>query len=280
MVFMMSRTDLAVRREGCQTTMPNQQWNPTTYNANAHFVPTLGKQLLELLNPQKGERILDLGCGDGTLTKELVREHFNVVGIDASPEMIRAAQANGVDAILLDAENMFNDGAEDIGKFDNAFDAVVSNAALHWMNDHYAVVRNVWRALKPGGRFVAECGGEGCIRIIREGMKIALAKRGVDYKSRNPWKYPELGMFSKILENQGFKVGYIARIDRPTPLPTGLRGWLDVFANAHTRGFSPEEREQFYLDVEDYCSPRLLDKEKGWIADYVRLRFLAEKPKS
>ena len=146
------------------------------------------------------------------------------------------------------------------------------------MADQYGVVRGVWRALKPGGRFAAECGGEGCIRIIREGMKIALIKRGLDYKARNPWKYPELGTISDILENQGFKVSYIARIDRPTPLVKGLRAWLEVFSNYHTAGFSEADKIHFYKEVEDYCRPFLYTEENGWFADYVRLRFLAVKP--
>ena len=111
-------------------------------------------------------------------------------------------------------------------------------------------------------------------------MKIALIKRGLDYKARNPWKYPELGAYSKILENQGFKVSYIARIDRPTPLPNGLRNWLEVFANSHTQGFSQEERESFFTEVENYCRPMLYTEENGWLADYVRLRFLAYKPQN
>lgn len=154
----------------------------------------------------------------------------------------------------------------------------MSNAALHWMSDQYAVTRGVWNALKPGGRFAAECGGEGCVRVIREGMKIALIKRNIDYKARNPFKYPKLGEFTSILENQGFKVGYIARIDRPTPLLNGLKSWLTVFSESHTRGFSQIERDKFYSEVEDYCRPMLYDEKTGWMADYVRLRFLAAKP--
>jgi SAM-dependent methyltransferase len=188
--------------------------------------------------------------------------------------MAAAARALGLNVRIADAERLDLEFAGD----DKKFDGVMSNAVLHWINDQYTVVRAVWNVLRPGGRFAAECGGEGCVRIIREGMKIALIKRGIDYRARNPWKYPEVGMFSKILENQGFRVSYIARIDRPTPLPNGLRGWLGVFSNSHTLGFTDEEREKFFAEVEDYCRPRLYDADKGWIADYVRLRFLAAKP--
>ena len=251
--------------------MANQNWSPEEYRTKANFVHELGLPVIELLAPKAGEKILDLGCGTGALTKELANRGCEAVGIDESPDMVAAAREIGVDARVHDAEHLH---------LDETFDAVMSNAALHWMADQYAVVRGVWKVLRPGGRFAAECGGEGCIRIIREGMKIALIKRGLDYKARNPWKYPELGAYSKILENQGFKVSYIARIDRPTPLPNGLRNWLEVFANSHTQGFSQEERESFFTEVENYCRPMLYTEENGWFADYVRLRFLAYKPQN
>lgn len=249
--------------------MTNQIWNPQEYRKSADFVSKLGEPVIELLEPKAGERILDLGCGTGILAKRLADMGCSVVGTDASPEMVSAAKELGLDVLLADAQTL---------KMDEKFDAVMSNAAIHWMPDQYAVVRRVWNLLKPGGRFAAECGGEGCVRIIREGMKIALIKRGIDYKARNPWKYPELGAFSKILENQGFQVKFIARIDRPTPLPAGLRGWLEVFSASHTAGFTDGERDAFYKEVEDYCRPTLYDEKKGWTADYVRLRFLSVKP--
>lgn len=248
--------------------MSNQNWNPRSYNSGACFVPVLGKPVINLLKPMPGEKILDLGCGDGTLTKELAKLGCEVTGVDSSPEMVEAARAKGVSAELIDGERL---------DFREEFDAVMSNAALHWMSDQYAVARGVWRALKPGGRFAAECGGEGCVRVIREGMKIALIKRNIDYKARNPFKYPKLGEFTSILENQGFSVGYIARINRPTQLPEGLKGWLEVFSEYHTRGFSEPEKEKFYAEVEDYCRPTLYNEKTGWWADYVRLRFLCFK---
>jgi SAM-dependent methyltransferase len=241
------------------------------YRKSAGFVAELGKHLVELLKPQPGERILDLGCGEGTLARSLLDAGCDVVGVDSSPAMVEAARARGVDARLMDAHDL------DFGE-DARFDAVMSNAALHWMSDQYAVVRSVWRVLAPGGRFAAECGGEGCVRIIREGMKISLIKRGIDYKARNPWTFPEVGIFSRVLENQGFNVSFIARFDRPTPLPDGLRGWLEVFSRTHAEGLADEERDEFYREVEDYCRPRLYDERSGWTADYVRLRFLAVKP--
>ena len=151
--------------------MANQNWSPEEYRTKAYFVHELGLPVIELLAPKEGEKILDLGCGTGTLTKELANRGCETVGIDESPDMVAAAREIGVDARVHDAEHLH---------LDETFDAVMSNAALHWMADQYAVVRGVWKVLRPGGRFAAECGGEGCIRIIREGMKIALIKRGLD----------------------------------------------------------------------------------------------------
>jgi trans-aconitate methyltransferase len=252
--------------------MSNQSWDTESYRKSAGFVAALGGPLVDLLKPERGERILDLGCGDGTLTKTLADLGCDVVGIDSSQEMVEASRSLGLDVRLADAEHI--DSVFEGEKFD----AVMSNAALHWISDQYAVVRGVWRVLRPGGRFAAECAGEGCVRIIREGMKLALGRRGLDYKARNPWKYPEVGLFSNILENQGFRVSFIARVDRPTLLPDGLKGWLRVFSNSHTEGFADTERESFYSEVEDYCRPRLYNESSGWTADYVRLRFLALKP--
>lgn len=250
--------------------MSNQNWNPEDYRSSAKFITEFGRPVIKMLDPKPGENILDLGCGTGILAKELIGMGCKVTGVDSSPEMVAAAKALGIDAQLVDAEHLH---------LDEKFDGVISNASLHWMPDQYAVIRGVWRALKPGGRFAAECGGEGCVRIIREGMKISLIKRGIDYRARNPWKFPELGAYSKILENQGFKVNYIARIDRPTQLDdTGLRGWLEVFSNSHTEGFTPEQKEAFFTEVENYCRPLLFTEGSGWKADYVRLRFLAVKP--
>lgn len=249
--------------------MSNQIWNPEEYLKAADLITELSQPVIELLAPKAGEKILDVGCGTGILARTLAEKGCDVTGVDSSPEMTEAAAKLGIKTITADAQHLH---------LDEKFDAVISTASLNWIRDQYSVVRSVWRSLKPGGRFAAECGGEGCIRIIREGMKIALIKRNIDYKARNPWKYPELGEFSKILENQGFRVSYIARIDKPTPLKNGLRSWLEVFSNKHTEGFPKDEKEAFYKEVEDYCRPMLCKDGKNWIADYVRLRFLALKP--
>src|ERR1700685_2637036 len=148
-----------------------QQWCAASYAANAHFVPALGQPVLDLLQPQPGERILDLGCGDGTLTEKLVALGVKVIGIDSSPDMIAAARRRGIDARIMDARSL---------AFENEFDAVFSNAALHWVKDDPAApIAGAFRALAPGGRFVGEMGGHGCVSTITVALMVALERRGI-----------------------------------------------------------------------------------------------------
>ncbi len=158
----------------------DQNWSPEQYSKNARFVSDLGMPVVELLAPRAGERILDLGCGDGTLTKKLVELGCQVVGVDASSNMIAAAQARGVDARVMDGLSL---------QFGPEFDAVFSNAALHWMKQLDVVMAGVWRALKPGGRFVGECGGDGNTATIVRALDRALLRRGIDPQAVNPWYF-------------------------------------------------------------------------------------------
>jgi trans-aconitate methyltransferase len=158
-----------------------QKWNAQQYSEQGRFVSDLGMPVVELLAPRRGERVLDLGCGDGVLTAKLVALGCNVVGVDGSASMIGAAKALGLDARVMDGHAL---------SFDGEFDAVFSNAALHWMKQPDKVVDGVWRALKPGGRFVGEMGGEGNVATIVAALETALRARGIDPKAFNPWFYP------------------------------------------------------------------------------------------
>src|SRR2546425_4508256 len=164
--------------------MTNRQtWDPERYARNARFVADLGMPVVELLAPQPGERILDLGCGDGVLTEKLVAMGCQVVGVDSSAELIKAAEARGLDARVMDGQNL---------TFEKEFDAVFSNAALHWMKRADDVIAGVRRALKPGGRFVAECGGHKCVATIENALLDALQRRGITREDINPWYFPTL----------------------------------------------------------------------------------------
>ncbi len=246
-----------------------QRWDPERYARNARFVADLGAPLVELLAPRPGEAILDLGCGDGALTEALVARGALVVGVDGSAEQVAAARARGLDARQADGEAL---------DFEAAFDAVFSNAALHWMRKADAVIDGVWRALRPGGRFVAEMGGAGNVVGIRTALLAALERRGIDGQAVNPWYFPSPEDYRRRLEARGFEVRSIALIDRPTPLPGAMADWLETFAETFLKLVPAEARAALAKEVSEALRPSHCDAEERWTADYVRLRFSARKP--
>jgi SAM-dependent methyltransferase len=245
-----------------------QTWDPERYARNARFVADLGAAVVELLAPQAGERILDLGCGDGVLTAKLAAMRCDVIGVDASAAQVAAAQKLGVDARVLDGEHL---------AFNNEFDAVFSNAALHWMCRPDEVIAGVHRALRPAGRFVAEMGGYGCVAKIKKALVDALNRRGIDGESAAPWYFPTVEDYSARLQNAGFAIRYIALIPRPTPLPGDVTGWLETFAESFTSRLPAAEGPAYISEVQEALRPQLCDALGKWTADYVRLRFSATK---
>jgi trans-aconitate methyltransferase len=246
-----------------------QTWDPERYARNARFVADLGMPVVELLAPRQGERILDLGCGDGALTLKLAAMGCDVVGVDSSAPQIEAARRLGLDAWVMSAEAL---------NYELEFDAVFSNAALHWVKRADDAVAGVWRALKPGGRFVAEMGGFGCVEKIRSTLIAALERRGLDGKAADPWYFPTVEDYRARLERRGFRVDYIALIDRPTSLPGDVTGWLEIFAQSFLNTLDERERRSFIAEIRDELAPKLRDASGTWTADYVRLRFSAIKP--
>src|SRR5438552_13542207 len=223
-------------------TPPAQEWNANRYAANARFVSDLGQPVLDLLSPQPEERILDLGCGDGALTEKVVAAGAHVIGVDASADMVIAAKQRGLDARVMDAYHL---------TFDRQFDAVFSNAALHWMKrDPDAVLQGVRRALKSGGRFAGEMGGHGCVAAIKVALCATLEKRGVPNPALSiPWYFPTVDDYTARLKRAAFQIDYIALIPRPTPLPTGMRGWLETFAIPFTNALPEADRGEFLDEV-------------------------------
>jgi SAM-dependent methyltransferase len=246
-------------------------WNPALYAAHASFVPALGAPVLDLLAPQPGERILDLCCGDGVLTQKLVDAGASVVGVDADPAMVAAAQDKGLDAHRVDARQL---------AFDAEFDAVFTNAALHWVGAPAQVTAGVARALKPGGRYVGEFGGHGNIAAIRVALRAVLKAHNYRVEPDETSYYPTAEAFRAVLEAGGFVVDACAIIPRPTPLPTGMAAWLNTFRGGFidSAGVPPEKRAQVIEDVRALLRPVLADAGGNWVADYVRLRFSAHLP--
>jgi trans-aconitate methyltransferase len=249
--------------------LSKQHWSAERYAATAHFVPAFGAPVVELLDPQPGERILDLGCGDGVLTEKIAAIGATVVAVDAAPDMVAAAKARGLDARVVPGQSL---------AFEREFDAVFSNAALHWMRPQEAVLDGVRRALKPGGRFVAEMGGHNNTAAVLTAVRAVLARRGIEALSLSPWYFPSAAAYQKKLEAAGFAVEEIAIIPRPTPIEAGLAPWLDAFAEDFLHPLPAGDRATAKQEICDLLEPILRDETGLWIADYVRLRFRARLP--
>jgi|SRR5579875_410812 len=246
----------------------SQEWNAERYAEHAPFVPLLGQSLLELLDPQPGERILDVGCGDGALSDKIREAGATVVGVDSSPEMVEAAKRRGIDARLGDAGDL---------KFAAEFDAAFSNAALHWMKrDPDAVLRSVRKSLKPGGRFAGEFGGHANVAAITVALLAVLRRRGVeDPENLSPWYFPSGDEYRSKLECAGFRVDSIELFPRPVVLPTDMRGWLETFGLPFFRTLPESQRHGAIDEAVELLRPALCDSAGRWTVDYVRLRFLA-----
>lgn len=243
-----------------------QTWDAERYARNARFVADLGMPVVELLAPRRGERILDLGCGDGALSERIVALGASVVGVDSSPEQVAAARARGIDARVVDGLAL---------DFEAEFDAVFSNAVLHWILDPDVLIARVRRALKPGGRFVAEMGGHGNVARVVDALVAALDRRGRDGRAAVPWYFPTPAEYRRRLEAHGFAVDSIELIPRPTPLPGGLEDWLETFAENFFRAVPEGEHAAMREEVVRALRRALCDRHGRWTVDYVRLRFAA-----
>jgi len=239
------------------------KWDAADYARVGSFVAELGGAALDLLDPRPGERILDVGCGEGTLTKRVLERGATVLGIDNSPQMIAAARANGVDALLLAAEDM---------QFFAEFDAAFSNAALHWVLEKEQAARAIFRALKPGSRFAGEMGGEGNLEKLREALDEELIIRGyVPPVEASNW-YASPDEFARVYEAAGFDEIDARLIERPTPIEHGVAEWVTTFR----RGWL--DRAQVPENERAEIAAAIADRVGSNVADYVRLRFIMRKP--
>jgi trans-aconitate methyltransferase len=245
-----------------------QTWDTQAYGRNGAFVHELADGVLEWLNAQMGEFILDLGCGDGQLTQRIAATGAHVLGVDASVDMVSAAREGGIEVELANAESLpFHQ---------ETFDAVFSNAALHWVRDQDAMLTQVHRVLKSGGRLVAEMGGQGNIAAIRVALMAVLARHGYGEREDGVNYYPTAESYTKRLNRHGFRVTEMATIPRPTKLAeSGMAGWLRTFRRGVLDGLPEGTREAVVRETTELLAPALQDEEGNWIADYVRLRFVA-----
>jgi trans-aconitate methyltransferase len=247
-------------------------WNADLYNAKHDFVWKYGSDLVSLLNPCAGERILDLGCGTGHLAAQIAESGAHVTGVDRSPQMVAAARAAypNLKFEIADARAL---------NYQSGFDAVFSNATLHWVHEPELVLQGIWKTLGPGGRFVAELGGKGNIRIMREAFDQALIEMGVATAPGevNPWYYPSVSEYAALAEKAGLEVRFATLFDRPTELAdgaSGMRNWIAMFCGDYLAKAGLERQGEFVERVEELLRPRLF-RDGVWRADYRRLRLVA-----
>lgn len=251
--------------------MPENRWDTSLYESKHAFVWQYGADVVELLSPVPHERILDLGCGTGQLTAKIALAECEVLGIDRDAAMIEKARQNypHLSFAIADARDFQVEGQ---------FDAVFSNAVLHWIPEADAPVSCVHTALKPGGRFVAEFGGKGDIQAIAKALTSVLDTLGYASQAISPWYFPSIAQYATVLEQQGFDVTYAVLLDRPTPLEgdAGMANWIEMFASRLLEKLSSQQQTEVIQAIEHQLKPTLY-RDGRWWADYRRIRVVAIK---
>lgn len=250
--------------------MKNESWNAALYDSQHSFVSVFGESLIELLAPQKGERILDLGCGTGDLAMYLFDCGVDVIGVDNSENMILQARSKypNIHFSVKDAT--------DLG-YSEEFDAVFSNAVLHWVKPPEQALNSIYKSLKAEGRFVAEFGGKGNVQMITGAIIKEIGNAGFPF-NHFPWYYPSIAEYSSLMEKAGFRVTFAQHFDRPTKLDgdNGLKNWIDMFGSNLFTGIPVDKKDSIISKVERNLK-EILYQDGHWVADYKRIRVIGIK---
>ena len=252
--------------------MNNDVWNPILYDQKHAFVSNYGRDLIELLDPKPKEKILDLGCGTGDLANTLFKRKSDVVGVDQSEKMILQAKDKypHIDFFVKDATKL---------EYDSEFDAVFSNATLHWIKKPEQALKSIYKSLKQNGRFIAEFGGKGNVQIITDEIITQFTSSGLkEHLGQFPWYFPSIGEYSSLMEKIGFRVTFAHHFDRPTILEghNGLKNWIEMFCNDMLKNMDETNKTMIIAKVEENLKT-VLFKEGNWIADYKRIRVTGIK---
>ncbi len=246
------------------------EWDPEAYVERTAYVPRMGRALVDTLAAQPHERVLDVGCGDGTLSLAIAHSGAEVIGVDMSEAMVLAAQARGISAHCGDMCAL---------EYEAEFDAVFSHVALHWLPEsmHPEALSGMWRALKPGGRLVAELGGRGNIGAVLTALRALLSTRGVDITP--PFYFPTSERYAAWLKAAGFDDIHIETRHEAVSLePAGIDGWFDVLGAPMLSRLALEDRASARAHIKDLLAPTLQDEHGHWWMDCIRLRVLARRP--
>ena len=250
----------------------NIKWDANKYTADFSFVHQYGNSVIELIDADKGSSVLDLGCGNGALTKALQDKGYLVKGLDASGDLLDIAKEKypAIDFIQGDAADF---------TLSEPVDVVFSNAVLHWINKdrQQNMLKCVYNALKSNGQFVFEFGGHRNNQKIHRALAAIFGEYGYCYEM--PFYFPTIGEYAALLENVGFEVQYAVLFDRLTELKgdNGLKDWINMFIKTPFSVVKTEQEKEVIVDKAVEALRGDLSMNGKWYADYVRIRMKAAR---
>ena len=248
----------------------NIKWDADKYTEDFSFVHQYGNSVMELIDADKGSYVLDLGCGNGALTKALQDKGYLVKGLDASKELLGIARKNypAIEFVQGDATNF---------ALSEPVDVVFSNAVFHWINQEQQqdMLQCVYNAVKKNGQFVFEFGGYGNNQHIHSALATIFSEYGYCYEM--PFYFPTISEYTTLLENTGFRVKYAVLFDRPTELKgsNGLKDWIHMFVKTPFSVIDEEHKKEEIIDKAVEVLQNDLYINGKWYADYVRIRIKA-----